>query len=101
MCVCVCVCVCVSHRSIATQLRVGPPLYLVVKDLNVSVDSTDVTAVCGVSGCAVNSLANQVCLCVCVCVARTPFLRIFMRVRCAFNRHKHPYARVCTPVCIH
>ncbi len=48
------------RSDLATQLRVGPPLYLVVADLNTSTGSRDVEAVCGVSGCAVNSLANQV-----------------------------------------
>lgn len=49
-----------SHRDLASSIRVGPPLFFVVKDLNVSIDAPDVSSVCAISGCAPNSMLNQV-----------------------------------------
>jgi hypothetical protein len=56
-------------RDLASSIRVGPPLFFVVRDLNVSVSSPDVASVCAISGCAPNSLLNQVDLRVCACVS--------------------------------
>ena len=41
-------------------LRVGPPLFLVVRDLNLSTAAPDVDRVCSVAGCDDGSLVNQV-----------------------------------------
>ncbi|KAF5832735.1 hypothetical protein DUNSADRAFT_11285 [Dunaliella salina] len=54
-------------RDLASSIRVGPPLFFVVEDLNVSVSSPDVNSVCAIAGCAPNSLLSQV-----ASAARTP-----------------------------
>jgi len=46
--------------DVASVLRVGPPLFLVVEDLNMSRSATDVNRICSVSGCDDRSLMNQV-----------------------------------------
>ena len=38
----------------------GPPLLIVVNNLNVSREAKDIDRVCAVSGCDPNSLLNQV-----------------------------------------
>ncbi len=47
--------------DVTSALRVGPPLFLVVKDLNLSTAAPDVDRVCSVAGCDDGSLVNQVC----------------------------------------
>ncbi|KAJ9512863.1 hypothetical protein QJQ45_029163, partial [Haematococcus lacustris] len=47
-------------RDLAEVLRVGPPLFLVVEDLNLSRASPHVNALCSTSGCDQDSLLNQV-----------------------------------------
>ena len=47
-------------RDVLRDLRVGPPLLLVVNNLNVSREAPDINRVCSVSGCDPNSLLNQV-----------------------------------------
>ena len=47
--------------DVTDVLRIGPPLFLVVKDLNLSTASPDVDRVCSVAGCDDGSLVNQVC----------------------------------------
>lgn len=49
-----------AARDALGQLRVGPPLFLVVRGLNLSTASPDVAHVCGISGCHPNSLVNRV-----------------------------------------
>eukprot|EP00899_Mesostigma_viride_P026866 jgi/Mesvir1/7364/Mv19167-RA.1 len=44
-------------KTISSQLRVGPPLFLMVSRLNVT---TDVNKVCSVGGCGPHSLLNEV-----------------------------------------
>ena len=48
------------YKDVYGYLRVGPPLLLVVKDLNMSRKSKDINAVCSIAGCRDNSLLNQV-----------------------------------------
>ena len=50
------------YSDLLSQLRVGPPLFLVVRGLNVTPESHDINNVCSVSGCSTNSLLNQVCV---------------------------------------
>lgn len=40
--------------------RVGPPVYFVVENMNVSAASSDVAAICGSAGCKDDSLVNVV-----------------------------------------
>ena len=42
------------------KLRVGPPLYFVVEDINVTRNSPDVDAICSVAGCDDDSFVNRV-----------------------------------------
>ncbi|QDZ19863.1 SSD domain-containing protein [Chloropicon primus] len=46
--------------DIATQLRVGPPVYFVQKHMNVQPDSDDVNKTCATAGCMSNSMLNQI-----------------------------------------
>ncbi len=46
--------------DVTSALRVGPPLFLVVRDLNLSTAAPDVDRVCSVAGCDDGSLVNQV-----------------------------------------
>ena len=46
--------------DVTSTLRVGPPLFLVVRDLNLSTASPDVDRVCSVVRCDDDSLVNQV-----------------------------------------
>ena len=46
--------------DVTGALRVGPPLFLVVRDLNLSAAAPDVGRVCSVAGCDDGSLVNQV-----------------------------------------
>lgn len=48
------------YKDVYGYLRVGPPLLVVVKDLNMSRHAQDVDAVCSISGCKDDSLLNQV-----------------------------------------
>lgn len=48
------------YSDVMSSLRVGPPLMLVVRGLNVSSDAPDVAAVCSVAGCRKDSLLSQV-----------------------------------------
>ena len=48
------------YKDVYGYLRVGPPLLLVVKDLNMSRKSEDINAVCSIAGCRDDSLLNQV-----------------------------------------
>lgn len=45
--------------DVASVLRVGPPLFLVVEALNVSRAAPDVNRTCSVAGCDDRSLMNQ------------------------------------------
>lgn len=47
------------YADVYAQLRVGPPLLFVLKDLNMSRSSPNVDAVCSISGCDDDSLLNQ------------------------------------------
>ena len=47
-------------RDLYGNLRVGPPLYLVVRGLNVSGASGDADKVCSVAGCRRDSLGTRV-----------------------------------------
>ncbi|CAL8466999.1 g6535 [Coccomyxa elongata] len=55
------------YKDVYEYLRVGPPLLLVVNNLNMSRSSGDVNAVCSISGCSDTSLLNLVAN-----AARTP-----------------------------
>ncbi len=46
--------------DVASVLRVGPPLFLVVGELNLSAAAPDVDRVCSVAHCNDDSLVNQV-----------------------------------------
>ncbi|KAJ9512509.1 hypothetical protein QJQ45_018994, partial [Haematococcus lacustris] len=46
-------------RDLAEVLRVGPPLFLVVEDLNLSRASPHINALCSTSGCDQDSMLNQ------------------------------------------
>ncbi|GFR48082.1 hypothetical protein Agub_g9921, partial [Astrephomene gubernaculifera] len=48
------------YRDLLQQLRVGPPLLLVVRDLDLRPEAGQVERLCGVAGCAQDSLANRV-----------------------------------------
>eukprot|EP00887_Chlorella_sp_A99_P002624 scaffold6.g2624.t1 len=48
------------YRDVLDCLRVGPPLMLVVRNLNVSEAAPDVNRTCSVSGCDPDSLLNRV-----------------------------------------
>ena len=48
------------YGDVFQLLRVGPPLLLVVRGLNVSRGSPDVDAVCSTAGCRDDSLLNRV-----------------------------------------
>jgi len=47
------------YADVADVLRVGPPLYFVVRHLNVSDASQDVERVCSTAGCDQDSLLNR------------------------------------------
>lgn len=51
---------CTPCSDAFSSLRVGPPLYVVVRGLNLSSSAPDVRRVCGISGCDADSLANRV-----------------------------------------
>ncbi|GBG66859.1 hypothetical protein CBR_g70736 [Chara braunii] len=53
--------------NISDHLEVGPPMYLVVKDLNYTMESGQINQICSIGGCNPNSLVNQVAR-----AARTP-----------------------------
>ncbi|VVB09583.1 unnamed protein product [Arabis nemorensis] len=46
--------------SLAEYLRVGPPLYFVVKDYNYSLESSQTNQLCSISKCNSNSLLNEI-----------------------------------------
>lgn len=46
--------------DLARYLRVGPPLYFVVKDFNYSVESNQTNKICSISQCDSNSLLNEI-----------------------------------------
>ena len=48
-----------THRDALGQLRTGPPLFLVVRNLNLSDAAPDLRRVCGISGCDPHSLVNR------------------------------------------
>lgn len=48
------------YSDVLSVLRVGPPLMLVVRDMNLSAQAPDVNRVCAVAGCDRDSLMNQV-----------------------------------------
>lgn len=48
------------YNDVYEYLRVGPPLLLVVKNLNMSRGSSNIDVVCSISGCNDSSLLNQV-----------------------------------------
>ena len=58
------------YKDVYGYLRVGPPLLLVVQDLNMTRHSPDIDAVCSISGCRDDSLLNQVRL-LCSCIERS------------------------------
>ena len=47
-------------HDIASQLRVGPPVYFVQKNLDIHPESTDVNKTCSTAGCFPNSMLNQI-----------------------------------------
>ncbi|XP_020260992.1 Niemann-Pick C1 protein-like isoform X2 [Asparagus officinalis] len=47
-------------EDIAKYLRVGPPLYFVVKDFNYSSESEQTNQICSISQCDSNSLLNEI-----------------------------------------
>lgn len=47
-------------RDVMGQLRVGPPLLLVVEGMDLDPAARHVERVCGVSGCDTDSLVNRV-----------------------------------------
>ena len=47
-------------NAIATQLRVGPPVYFVQKNMNLHPESDDVNKTCSTAGCYPNSMLNQI-----------------------------------------
>ena len=48
------------RSDVLAQLRVGPPLLLVVEDLDLDPAARQVEALCGVAGCDPDSLVNRV-----------------------------------------
>ena len=50
------------YKDVYGYLRVGPPLLLVVKDINMSRHAEDIDAVCSIAGCRDDSLLSQVWL---------------------------------------
>ncbi|KAK8916264.1 hypothetical protein KSP39_PZI022767 [Platanthera zijinensis] len=46
--------------DLARYLRVGPPLYFVVKDFNYSAESNQTNKICSISQCNSNSLLNEI-----------------------------------------
>jgi Niemann-Pick C1 protein len=57
------------YRTVMDQLRVGPPLFLVVRGLNMDPAAADINTVCSISGCRKDSLLTRVsgpgsCTCV-------------------------------------
>ncbi|PKU80517.1 hypothetical protein MA16_Dca027243 [Dendrobium catenatum] len=46
--------------DLAHYLRVGPPLYFVVKDFNYSLESNQTNKICSISQCDSNSLLNEI-----------------------------------------
>eukprot|EP00884_Botryococcus_braunii_P021148 jgi/Botrbrau1/7717/Bobra.0159s0149.1 len=48
------------YKDVMDTLRVGPPLMLVVNNLNMSRETPDVNNVCSIAGCNDNSLLNRV-----------------------------------------
>ncbi|XP_073112906.1 uncharacterized protein [Elaeis guineensis] len=46
--------------DLAKYLRVGPPLYFVVKDFNYSLESKQTNKICSISRCDSNSLLNEI-----------------------------------------
>ncbi|GAB2291644.1 NPC intracellular cholesterol transporter 1 [Dionaea muscipula] len=47
-------------NNISEYLRVGPPLYFVVKDYNYSLESKHTNQLCSISKCDANSLLNEI-----------------------------------------
>ncbi|KAK0580927.1 hypothetical protein LWI29_007810 [Acer saccharum] len=47
-------------NNVSDFLRVGPPLYFVVKDYNYSLESRDTNKLCSISQCDSNSLLNEI-----------------------------------------
>lgn len=47
-------------NDIASQLRVGPPVYFVQKNLDIRPQSEDVNKTCSTAGCHPNSMLNQI-----------------------------------------
>lgn len=47
-------------NNIATYLRIGPPLYFVLKNYNYSSDSTQTNQLCSINKCDSNSLMNEI-----------------------------------------
>eukprot|EP00892_Ulva_mutabilis_P006437 jgi/Ulvmu1/4165/UM019_0144.1 len=48
------------YSDVLQFARVGPPVYFVVENMNISTDSTDTAAICGSAGCNQASLVNIV-----------------------------------------
>ncbi|KXZ53205.1 hypothetical protein GPECTOR_7g1098 [Gonium pectorale] len=48
------------YRDLMSQLRVGPPLLLVVRELDLDPSVRQVERICGVAGCDTDSLVNRV-----------------------------------------
>ncbi|OAY77489.1 Niemann-Pick C1 protein [Ananas comosus] len=46
--------------DLAKYLRIGPPLYFVVKDFNYSLESSQTNQICSISQCNSNSLLNEI-----------------------------------------
>ncbi|XP_058098545.1 uncharacterized protein LOC131243314 isoform X2 [Magnolia sinica] len=46
--------------NVSEHLRVGPPLYFVVKNFNYSLESNDTNRLCSISQCDSNSLLNEI-----------------------------------------
>ncbi|XP_068639984.1 uncharacterized protein [Aristolochia californica] len=46
--------------NVSEYLRVGPPLYFVVKNYNYSVESKETNQLCSISQCGANSLLNEI-----------------------------------------
>ncbi len=51
------------YRDVIEGLRVGPPLFFVVSDINVTREAGDLDKVCSISGCRQDSLASRVSGC--------------------------------------
>lgn len=48
------------YTTLLTQLRVGPPLYIVLRNLSVDPQQKQIDKVCAVAGCRTDSLMNKV-----------------------------------------